>query len=91
MVLKSFTKDPDATLDYVFDWSDWLASAEVITSMTATVETGLTLDSSSSTISSATLWLSGGTDGKTYTVSCKITTSAGRIDERSINIHVKNR
>ena len=29
---QSFRKDPDAILDYGFDWSEWLASGEIIAS-----------------------------------------------------------
>jgi len=97
-----YTKDPDAVLDYVFDWkalvngsalSDWLGTSETISTQTITVPTGLTLDSSSITDSSTTVtaWLSGGTVGTSYTVSCKITTNQGRTDERSITISVSER
>ena len=49
-------KDPDAKLDYPFDWraktnghgdSDWLAPSEMIVSYVITVDDGLTLLSSS--------------------------------------------
>jgi len=42
-----FLKDPDAVLDYGFDWSDWLADGETISTSTWTVETGITKDSDS--------------------------------------------
>lgn len=98
----SFTKDPAAVLDYCFDWkaetngtgeSDWLASGETISSHSVTVESGLTKDSDAATDTntSVTVWLSGGTDGDDYTVTCQITTSAGRTDERSVTIKVRNR
>lgn len=86
-----FHKDPDAVLDYYFDWSEWLATGETISSNTITVPTGITKDSDSATTTKVTVWLSGGTDGTTYTVACKIVTSAGRTDERSIDVHVMNR
>ena len=99
-----FKKDPDAVLDYVFDWaaltngttggtSDWLASGETISTKTITAETGITVDSSSitDTNTSVTVWLSGGSAGNIYYVSCKIVTSAGRTDERTINIEVVQR
>ena len=97
-------KDPDSVLDYVFDWasltnetpdgsSDWLASGETIITKTITAETGITVDSSSITDSntSVTVWLSGGTAGTTYSLACKITTSASRTDERTIYIRVEQR
>ena len=84
-------KDPSAVLDFGFDWSDWLASGETINTVTITVSTGLTKDSDSESSGIVTIWLSGGTAGTSYTVACKITTSAGRTDERSMTIMVINR
>ena len=97
-----FTKDPDAVLDYKWDWkaltngsglSDWLASGEIISSHTVTVPAGITKDSSSQTDAntSVTAWLSGGTAGTDYTVTCQIVTNAGRTDDRSILVQVLER
>ena len=90
-----FYKDPDAVLDYAFDWSDWLADGETINTETITAATGITLGTGAQAPSESagvvTIWLSGGTDGAVYTVACKITTSAGRTDERTIEICVMNR
>lgn len=87
----TFIKDPDAVLDYPFDWSDWLKPGETITTSAFAVSAGLSLDSSSNTLSSATAWLSGGTPSTPYLVTNHITTSAGRADDRSITIRVQNR
>lgn len=89
--MTQFHKDPDAVLDYQFDWSPWLAAGETITSKTVTVDDGLTLDSSSDDDTIVTVWLSGGTDRAVYKVACLITTSAGRTDERTMSIRVSNR
>ena len=86
-----FYKDSDAVLDYSFDWSDWLAGGETISSHTVTVETGLTKDSDSESSGIVTVWLSGGTVGTTYKVACEIVTSASRTDERSITIQCRER
>ena len=100
MADNDFLKDPDAVLDYVFDWkassngtgdSDWLASGETISSHTVTVETGLTKDSDSESGGQVTVWLSGGTAGTDYDVSCEIETSAGRTDERTVLVRVRER
>lgn len=84
-------KDPSAVLDWMFDWSDWLASGETITDHTITVDTGITNDSSTEDAGKVTVWLSGGTAGENYKVACLIVTSAGRTDERTIWIKVTNR
>ena len=91
MTDNTFYKDPDAELDWEFDWSSWLATGETISSSTVTVQTGLTAGTKSATTTAVTQWLSGGTADTTYTVACKIVTSAGRTDERTIYIHVTSR
>ena len=103
--MKEFVKDPDAVLDYKFDWAadtngstdndatDWLASGETISSHTIIEETGITVDSSSltDTNTSVTVWLSGGTADNHYDVTCRIVTSESRTDDRTIQIYVKER
>ena len=97
-----FVKDPDAVLDYKFDWAastngtgddDWLAAGETISSHTIDEDTGITVDSSAQTDTntSVTVWLSGGTAGTTYSVRCEIVTSASRTDERTMKILVEER
>lgn len=85
------TKDPDAVLDYVFDWTDWLEVGETIISNVITVGSGITKDSDSESAGIVTIWLSGGTHGIDYLVACKITTSLDRTDERTINIRCRDR
>ena len=107
-VLATYVKDPEAVLDYGFNWSLWLAvadltlsppvSAETITSSTWTLPAdltspavGLTKDSDSHGATGTTVWLSGGEDGVDYVVTNHIHTSAGRDDDRSMKIKVRNR
>jgi len=89
--MNNMVKDKDAKLDFMFDWSEWLESGETISSYVLTVQTGITKVSDSKTTTAVTVWLSGGTIGTWYTVACKITTSLGRIDERTINIQIQER
>ncbi|MCP5005915.1 MAG: hypothetical protein GY941_18555 [Planctomycetes bacterium] len=83
-------KDPEAVLDYGFDWGDWL-NADTIATSTWVVDTGLTKDSDSETTTVATVWLSGGTAGRKYKAVNTITTAGGRTDERILLIIVKNK
>ncbi len=95
MAQQIFYKDPDADLDFVFDWSSWLAAGETISSETITAATGITLGTGAKAPSESggviTVWLSGGTAGTIYTVACKIVTSKLRTDERTIEISIMNR
>lgn len=89
--MREFLKDPHAVLDYVFDWSNWLASGETISTSAITVESGITKDSESNTSTTAKVWLSGGTEGVRYTITSRITTNQGRTDDRSAIVRVSNR
>lgn len=91
MPVTTMVKDPDAILDYVFDWSDWLESGETISSHVITVNAGITKDSDSESSGVVTVWLSGGTAGNKYNVACKIVTSLARTDERTIEIRMEDR
>ena len=102
---RNFPQDPDAKLPLYFDWkaltngtdtSDWLAAGETITAFKVTADTGITIDQPvpAALINGDTVvqvWVSGGTAGVRYAVACKITTSAGRTDERTIFIDVYER
>ena len=79
------TKDPNSTLDYRINWSDWLG-VDTIATVAWTVPSGITQTSTTNTTTSATIWLSGGTVGTRYNVVCRITTAGGRIDDRTITI-----
>jgi len=88
----NFTKDPQAVLDYAIDWTKWLDEVgDSIETSTWIVPTGLTKVTETNTSKLATVWLSGGTVGENYTVTNRITTAAGRTDDRSITIRVRER
>ncbi len=93
MTEKLLPKDPEAVLDYAFDWVGlgWLESGESISNYTVTVPTGLVKDSDSEAGGTVVFWLSGGTTGISYTVTCKITTSMGRTERRSMLIRCGER
>lgn len=89
----SKTKDPDAVLDYSVDWSAWLGDDTIVTS--AWIVTGpdalLVVDSDSRSSTATTVWLSGGTLFRTYTVTNRVTTAAGRTDDRSISFKIEQK
>lgn len=84
-------KDPDALLDYEVDWTSLLDGDTITGTPEWTIASGLTKDSQTNTTTTATVWLSGGAVDGVYLVACKITTAAGRIDECSFNVRVKNK
>lgn len=86
----SFTKDPSATLDYTVDWSEWLGTDQ-ITDAAWTVPTGLKIVKSTFNATTVTIWLSGGTVGISYAVTCEISTDQGRIDSRELIINVTDK
>ena len=91
MSADDFIKDPDAVLDFHFDWSSWLASGETITTSQFICSAGITVQSNSSTGTNTTVWLAGGRAGQPYRVTNRITTNQGRTDDRSITVRVTDR
>ena len=87
-----FTKQPAEVKDYDFEWEQWLSttSGDLISSVNVTATAGITVDSSQ-IISGLTVkvWLSAGTDGSDYRVTCRITTVQGRVAETEIMIYVR--
>ena len=90
--MAKFKKDPNATLDYRFDWTDYLTPvSDVIANVTWVLDTGLTLVSSTNTAMTATAFISGGTIGDELLLTCRIVTTGGRTDDRSITLLIVSR
>lgn len=84
--------DPDAALDYTWDWTGWLAENETIASHAVEVEAGtVNIDSTTATGTTVTAWISGGAARETCRVRCRITTSQGRTDDRTIVLTIRER
>ena len=83
-------KTVPGVLDYPFDWAAWLAG-DTITSHDVTVGSGITLDRDERAGAVVVAWLSGGVNGQSYLVRCRITTAAGRTEERTISVVVVDR
>jgi hypothetical protein len=93
-------KDPDAILDYGFNWQaeedPYLEQGDSIATSTWSVaapDNNLTIGSSSidTTQTITIVWISAGTLGVVYTLTNQITTAAGRTDNRSMFIEIKQR
>jgi len=85
-------KDPAETLDFYMDWTDQLdltTPSDTISAAVWTVPAGLTAGAQYHADGKATTWLSGGTAGTDYTLTCRITTAAGRVIERNVRLYVR--
>lgn len=94
-------KDPSAITDYAIDLAHggandgtstdpgWL-QGDTINSVAWTVPSGITSTTNSHTNTIATIWLSGGTAGTDYLVTARVTTAAGRVDDWSLLIKVRD-
>lgn len=87
-------KDSEALLSYTFDWSEWLPQGDAL----ATVDYAITARANDpDPLIKVTQGIQGnktfvqlreGQIGKTYTVTCKITTNDGLIDRRNFRVKV---
>lgn len=84
----TFVKDPDEVLDYIRDWSA-LLDGDTISTSTWTADDGITVDSSSNTTTTATIWLSGGTVNQNYSVVNRIVTAGGRTHEKTLTFKIR--
>lgn len=93
--MKGFVKDPNATLDYAFDWSPWLGTDTIATSQWTIEPSGLSVVPASETIfdndTKTRVFVTGGALKEDYVLTNTITTNASRTDERSVQISVRDR
>lgn len=89
MTTDTYDHDPDARLDYSWDWTHWLAASELISAQTVTsLVSGITATAVTQANGVVTAWITATESGD---VTCHITTSAGRQDDRSISLRVRSR
>lgn len=83
-------KDPQAVLDYLWDWGEWMPENDrIVASSFSSSSADLVVEDSTFNDTTATAWLSGGVAGERYTVTNHIVTEDGREDDRSITIVCK--
>jgi len=84
-------KDPNEVEKYTIDWTNWLKGDAIDTSNWYSDEStpsGITVDSSSNTTTTATVTLSSGYHGGKYVLSNRITTVGGLTKEKKLIIRV---
>lgn len=97
MTAAAWTKDPDSTVKFTFDWELWLEELEevdaatTIDTVSVTADAGITVGTTTNSDTAVTTTLSGGTAGEIYTVTCQITTANGQTDQRSARVRVIER
>ena len=79
-------KDPDARLDYTWDWASWLVGADEISAASFTVtgnDAALVVEEPPSIVAPnlVVVFINGGTVGESYRVTCHATSTDGRIDD----------
>jgi hypothetical protein len=90
-----FVKFTDSVLDYERDWTGWLAGDVITASIWTPDKSGILVQSSSFTNSTATVWLAGGPVTQFgFSVRCvvinRITTSGGRTHYFLLNVNVRS-
>lgn len=98
MLLEKFIKQPAEVKDYNVDYSKWLTPiSDAIASYTTAVtcpafpaDTSLTINSVVASSNGLKLWIGGGTSGRTYKITIRITTTGGRIDESELLFIVRD-
>lgn len=85
------TQQPPENLDYDFDYSNAFPAGDNVSvaAVTAT-PTGLTLGNKAYSGQTVKQWISGGTNGITYKVTCIATSDAGRIKELELNLAISD-
>ena len=87
-------KDTEAQLVYTLDWVDWLPTGDSLSTADWTIAARandpdpLVIVSSGISGTQTYVELDEGQEGKSYVVSCKITTTDGAIDRRFFRVKV---
>lgn len=89
-ILGRFVKQPDEVLDYDVDYTDWFTNrTDTPSTYVVVADPGITIVSSARTGSVVKAVLSGGTSGRSYKITVRMTTSTGIIKEADFVVKVK--
>ena len=85
-----FYQDPNAKLDYNVDWTSWLNGDTINTSAWQT-HPDLTTSGTSNTTTVTTVYITGGTAGRTYKVRNRITTvTKGLTEDETFDLVIRD-
>jgi len=88
MIIAAFTKDPNSTIDFAIDWNQFLVN-DTVTGSSWEIPAAFTLQSEGVTSNVTRAFLTGGVAGTDYTITNRITTPGGRIEDRSVLVQVR--
>jgi hypothetical protein len=95
--MPTYKHDPQAVLDYSWDWTNWLVEGDSIASYSLTPPTGVTIVSHSRDEAVVTAFMSVGEvipEGESAVrlgITCHVTTTEGREDDRTLHLLVIER
>lgn len=85
-----FMIDPGEDLNYTFNWASVLGTATISTSAWAIRPTGPTLHGGSNTTTTATIYVSGCSNGVVYQLINTITTSSGSTEQKTVALRCED-
>lgn len=94
MSMGTYRKQPADERDIDIDCADWLEElgGDMLDSATVSVSpSGLTVETPVVSASSVKVWVRGGTDGETYTVSVTVETVGARVKQAEFKVRVKDK
>ena len=88
-------KDPDARVDFEFDWAGACPDGQAMAASGWTVAPdeagGVTVEAAWHGLARAAVTLAGGVAGHAYRVTNRVTMSDGQVEERSMTLRVEDR
>ncbi|UXN70897.1 hypothetical protein N8A98_06835 [Devosia neptuniae] len=91
MSLSWDAKDPNEVLDYDLNWAARLSGDTIVTSTWLLADGALVIDSDEQSGTATKVWLSGGAEGVSYTLTNRVVTSGNRTMDESVRIKIKSR
>lgn len=89
MALEWTPKDPDETLDYRINWADRLGTDTINSSTYSVVSGTVSIVSQTSADTTSTVILSGGVDGETALLQCRIVTTGTNTLEETVSLPIR--
>lgn len=85
-------KDPSSIERHGMDWAVWLQDGDAITSVDVFADrAGIEIDQQALSAGLVSWRVSGGVLDEDYIVTCRVTTTSGLVDERSVRYRVRDR